>query len=88
MKKIKMKMLKPWGPFVPGEIVPMAESKAKWAIGDGVAEKYKVSKAELKAKADAEAKERVEAENAMVEPIAETADIRPFTLDSKKKRGK
>ena len=91
-------MLKAWGPFVPGQIVLFAESKAAWAIGDGVAEKYKISKAEIKAKAKEEAeakakekdeaKEKVEAETAMVEPIAETADIRPFTLNSKKKRGK
>jgi hypothetical protein len=107
MKKIKMRMLKAWGPFVPGQIVVFAESKAKWAIGDGIAEKYKISKAEIKAKAQAEkdakdkakkeakdakdkaekeAKQKAEAETAMVEPVAETADVRP--LGNKKKRGK
>jgi len=99
MKKIKMKMLKAWGPFTPGQIVLFAESKARWAISDGVAEKYKISKAELKAqakaekeakdakdKAEKEAKENAEVETAMTEPIAETADVRP--LGNKKKRGK
>ncbi len=104
MKKIKMRMLKAWGPFQPGQIVIFAESKAKWAISDGVAEIYKISKAELKAKtkeeadakakakaeakekAEAEAKAKAEAETAMVEPVAETADIRPFSQGNKKKR--
>lgn len=107
MKKVKMRMLKAWGPFVPGRIVIFAESKSRWAISEGIAERYKPSKAELKAKAkdekeakdksekeakdvkdkaEKEAKENAEVETAMVEPIAETADVRP--LGNKKKRGK
>lgn len=80
---IRLKLLKKWGEYDAGSVLDFGESKGAPLIAKGIAER--VSRTEKKKEVKVEKKKKPKAETAMMEPIAETAEVTP---EIKNRRGR
>ena len=72
---IRLKLLKKWGEYAEGTVIDFGERKGRPLIEKKIA--VEVSKREKKIVIKPEKKKKPKAETAMVEPIAETAEVTP-----------
>lgn len=82
-KKIRLKLLKQWGEYGAGSVIDFGESKGLPLIAKGIAEKTNEA---LNKTQRSKKKQRPQAETAMMEPAAETAEVTPTKRKKKEKK--